>query len=324
MEREQAETKVDVVIAAWNRAATIERAVLSALAQPEVHKAIIVDDGSTDDTAERVERMAGSRPRIELLRLPNNHGPSTARNRGLDLCSAPWVAILDGDDFFLPGRLAKLLTQAGDSDVVADDILQLREEQIGIREAQPVVFGEWFEPRPLDLATFVIGNVSRPGAPRKELGFLKPLIRRTFLERHGLRYDETLRLGEDYALYAKALALGARFLLTPAHGYVAVERGESLSARHSRADLERLRDVDIALAALPGLSPQDRQALKRHYDSVDAKAQWLAVIQAYKARDLASFLAPFARSPRVSLFLLRSLFAEILRRATPTFTGGAD
>jgi hypothetical protein len=95
----------------------------------------------------------------------------------------------------------------------------------------------------------MLGQRLALGFHRKELGYLKPLIRRSFLDHHGLRYDEGLRLGEDYALYARALAAGARFLLVPTAGYVAVERADSLSARHNRRDLEALRNSDRELMA---------------------------------------------------------------------------
>src|SRR6516225_8402022 len=51
---------VDVIIAAWNRSGTIERAILSALAEPEVRHVIVVDDGSSDDTAARAGQCGAS------------------------------------------------------------------------------------------------------------------------------------------------------------------------------------------------------------------------------------------------------------------------
>jgi succinoglycan biosynthesis protein ExoU len=170
------------------------------------------------------------------------------------------------------------------------------------------------ERRRLDFAAFVAGNVSGRGR-RRELGFLKPLMRREFLDRYGLRYADELRLGEDYALYAQALALGARFVVLPACGYVAVVRANSLSGRHSRHDLERLRDFDARLAAAFDLRPADRRALRRHTLSVEARVRWLAVIEGFKSRNPRAFCAPFAGPPQIVGFLTRQLFAEGVRRA---------
>jgi succinoglycan biosynthesis protein ExoU len=106
-----------------------------------------------------------------------------------------------------------------------------------------------------------------------------------------------LRLGEDYAFYARALALGARFLIVPSQGYVAVVRMDSISARHTKQDLERLRDSDLDLCTLQGLTERERRAVKKHYRSVDARVQWLAMIEAFKSRDPRCFLTPLFRSP---------------------------
>jgi succinoglycan biosynthesis protein ExoU len=306
---------VDVLIAAWNRSDTIERAILSGLEQPEVRTVIVVDDGSTDDTAEVAARVAVGSERVAIHRLPANRGPSAARNRAIEMSSARWISILDGDDYFLPGRIARMLSAADDCDLVADDILQERRGECGRVKLTPMIFSRSAEPRMIDLRTFVHGNAGRRGRNRGEFGYLKPLIRRGFLDRWGLRYDESLRLGEDYALYARALAVGGRFLLMPASGYVSVVRQGSLSARHSKEDLERLRDVDRALLRLPTITPQDRAALRAHYRSVDGRVQWLNVIDSYKRKDVAGFVRPFVSAPETAPFLVQKLFAEARRRA---------
>ena len=246
-----------------------------------------------------------------VRRLPSNLGPAAARNRALEISTAPFVAILDGDDFFQPGRMGKLLAHAGDFDFIADIILEVS----GTGALHPMMFKGEFEPWRLDFATFVNGNSTRRGQGRNELGYFKPLMRRAFLDQYKLRYDERLRLGEDYALYAKALAFGAKFLVTPAFGYVSQPRPDSLSARHTKQDLEKLRDVDKELASITALSDRDRRALRGHYRSVDGRVQWLGVIDAFKRRDPTGFLWPFVRSPDVSFFLARKLLGEALQRS---------
>ena len=314
---------VDVIIAAWNRADTIERAVLSALAEPEVARVIVVDDASTDDTAGRAASVEGGAERVIVIRQNVNTGPAAARNKALEAAKSPWVAILDGDDYFEPGRIARLLAYSSEQDFIADDLLQIPEGGIGHDKPKPMLSERPFEPWRCDFETFVLGNVSRPGRNRKELGFFKPLIRRSFIEEHRLRYEEDLRLGEDYALYAKALALGARFLITPALGYVSVLRAGSLSGRHSKQDLERLRESDRRLEGLPNLSAAERRALSKHYRSVDARVQWLEVIEAVKQRNPKRFVTPFFRSSDVSRFLAARLTEQarirLLKRAKESF-----
>jgi len=95
---------VSVVIPAYNRAQTITACVGSVLEQGyENLEVIVVDDGSSDDTARVVEEMTD--PRVRLIRQ-GNAGANVARNTGLDNASGKYVALLDSDDIFLPGHLS--------------------------------------------------------------------------------------------------------------------------------------------------------------------------------------------------------------------------
>ena len=290
----------------------------SALAQNEVRAVIVVDDGSGDDTAARVSRCDPQNTRVIIQRLRSSVGPAAARNIAIENSTAQWLAVLDADDFFLPGRIGVLLSHADDWDLVADDLLQVSENQADYEPCAPIAATASINPRRLSFEQFVLGNVTRSGAYRKELGYLKPLIRRRFLDHHALRYDEGLRLGEDYALYARALAAGARFLLVPTAGYVAVERADSLSARHSKRDLEALRNSDRELMAMK-LTPSERDALAKHYADVDRRAQWLVVVEALQAHNYPQFLATLFRSPRLALYLMGRLLEEVPLQARKRF-----
>ena len=301
---------VDVIIAAWNRADTIERAVQSALAQEAVNVVIVIDDGSTDDTAAKASRCDPSGSRVFVKSLQSNVGPAAARNAAIELSQAPWLAILDGDDFFLPRRIQTLLSNSDEWDLIADSLVHVPEHQALDLQTTAISTRAELRKSMLTFETFVLGDLNRRGAHRKELGFLKPLIRRSFLDRHELRYDESLRLGEDYAFYARALLAGARFLLLPTAGYVSVERTGSLSVHHTRRDLERLRDNDRTLMKLTNLRQEERRALAKHYVSVDCRVQWIAVVEAIKARSIHRFVTPFFRSNTVMMYLLRKFIDE--------------
>jgi succinoglycan biosynthesis protein ExoU len=197
---------------------------------------------------------------------------------------------------------------------VADNLVQVKE---GIEQVhQSSLLEVSGKPWQIDLEEFVRGDVGRRGSLRKELGFLKPIIRRSFLDHHRLRYDELLWLGEDYAFYARALALGARFFIIPKCGYVSVERPDSLSVRHTRQHLERLRDFDEELGKSKMLTVAERRAIRRHHDSVDARVQWIAIVDAVKARSVPRFAGPFFRSSTVTLFLLENLIEQVAFRTS--------
>jgi glycosyltransferase involved in cell wall biosynthesis len=93
-----------VVIPAYNAADTIAPAIESVLAQTVQPKEIIVvDDGSTDETAAVVGEMAS---RITIVRQPNR-GPGAATSAGIALATAPYIATLDADDLWLPGKIER-------------------------------------------------------------------------------------------------------------------------------------------------------------------------------------------------------------------------
>lgn len=262
------EATICVIIAARNAADTIGRAVASALAQPEVAEVVVVDDASTDATGTAAQAVDDGTGRLSLLTLAANGGPSLARNRAIAASSAPLIAILDADDYLLPGRFAGLA--ASGFDLAADNMVFVSPERAtGIAPADLPAFPDTF--RPVGATEFVRGNISDGKVRRGELGFLKPVLSRAFLDRHGLRYDETMWLGEDYDLYVRMLLRGATFALTRRVGYVAVERGTSLSGRHRTADLAALEAACERHAATPGLPPDLAAAISAHLRQVRGK-----------------------------------------------------
>lgn len=122
---------LSVVIPTWNRARLVCEAVESALSQRNGQvEVIVVDDGSTDDTANILTRNFGSR--IHLLRQPSRRGVGAARNAGIRLANGELVAFLDSDDLWLPGKLdaeLRLLGQFPDADAVVSDSLCFVEGQ---------------------------------------------------------------------------------------------------------------------------------------------------------------------------------------------------
>lgn len=98
---------IDVLIPAFNAEKTIRSAVATIQDQTiRDIRIIVVDDGSTDRTAEIVAEMAQADPRVELHRRPNG-GIVDALNFGLGLCTAPYLARQDGDDLAVPERFER-------------------------------------------------------------------------------------------------------------------------------------------------------------------------------------------------------------------------
>lgn len=270
-----------VIIAAKNAASTVLTAISSALSQSAVAEVIVVDDGSTDQTAAVAKSGDDGTGRLRVLSLPLNRGPAAARNYAIAHSSSPLIAILDADDFFFPGRFEAML-QHDDWDLIADNIAFTR-QTTGLDGPDA------FQARARSLSTldFIEGNITQPGLRRGEIGFLKPVMRRSFLERHGLRYNEDLRLGEDYDLYLRALVKGARYTIIEHCGYAAVVRADSLSGRHRTEDLKRLYEADAAVRKTSALSAEVAAALKRHENHIRDRYALRAFLDSKKQEGIA-------------------------------------
>jgi GT2 family glycosyltransferase len=103
------QSQVDVLIPVYNAEATVEFAVASIQAQTiRDIRIIVVDDGSTDGSGDILARLADADQRVQVVRQPNG-GIVDALNRGLALCTAPFIARHDADDLAAPDRFAQQL-----------------------------------------------------------------------------------------------------------------------------------------------------------------------------------------------------------------------
>ena len=101
-ERDESAPSISVVIPCYNAAAFLRATIESILGQTQpVLEVIVVDDGSTDDSANIAESFG---PPVRVIRQPNQ-GESAARNRGIEAAGGEWVAFLDADDLWLPTKV---------------------------------------------------------------------------------------------------------------------------------------------------------------------------------------------------------------------------
>ncbi|MDO5058614.1 MAG: glycosyltransferase family A protein [Neisseria sp.] len=98
--------KIDVIIPCYNAAETLERAVISALRQPETGAVWLVDDTSGDNTAALIGRLKKADSRIRAETMLQNGGAAKARNWGALQSRADLIAFLDADDEYEDGALA--------------------------------------------------------------------------------------------------------------------------------------------------------------------------------------------------------------------------
>ena len=218
--------RVSVAIPAYNSEYYIERAIESVLDQTDSSlEIIVVDDASKDGTVDLIKCI--SDPRLTLIEHAENTGAGFGLNQALQRAQGEWFAFLDGDDWYVPDRLERLLGYAErfDVDVIADNIL-FKDQVAGpdgcakeFRSAG-TLFTRAMEktlPRMLSAEEFVLGN--KPGPRNPCMGLVKPIFRRSFLEQNGLRFYEDELFNGDTCFYLRCLAAGARMLIVPEIGY---------------------------------------------------------------------------------------------------------
>lgn len=102
---------VSIITPAFNAAAYVHSTISSVKGQSYNNwELLIVDDCSTDNTVEIVERAAALDPRVRLIRQRKNGGPASARNSALDAAKGRWIAFLDSDDLWLPEKIESQLS----------------------------------------------------------------------------------------------------------------------------------------------------------------------------------------------------------------------
>ena len=299
---------VSVIIAAHNVENYVARSVRSALDQRSVSvEVIVIDDASTDGTVDAVVRIDD--PRVRLLRRSQNGGPSAARNEGIAAVNAPWVAVLDGDDMFAPGRLARCLERAqkAEADIVVDN-LEVRREADGA--TWPMFCVRDFGGKDtLDLEAFIRGNSSFLGGV--SLGYLKPIFRTSFLREHRLVYDPDIRIGEDYLLLAEALACGACCAVENFCGYQYTVRAGSISHRLSVADVERMKEGDRKFMDKYALPVAALKAQEKRNLSLNRVWAFTVFVEAIKNRRVVIALKIALFNPMVILGLREAVWKRI-------------
>ncbi|MEW9307129.1 glycosyltransferase family 2 protein [Labrys neptuniae] len=118
---------VAVVIPCYNAGLTLAQTLESAIGQPGLAELVVIDDGSTDGSAEIARRYL---PADRVIEGPNR-GVSAARNRGIAETSSEWLLFLDADDLLTPGTLERRLAVAEEADAVACDYQEFSTDEQG-------------------------------------------------------------------------------------------------------------------------------------------------------------------------------------------------
>ena len=307
---------VSVITANYNGARHLPEAIASVLGQSlRSLELIVVDDASTDASAAIVQEAAALDGRVRLIVQPRNAGPGAARNQALAAARGRWIAVFDSDDIMEPDRLARLVrrAEADGGDMVADNLMAF--EEGAPASARPFLpQGLFRAPRWVTLAE-VIGS-SRMYARRPGLGYLKPMVRAAAWRAAGVRYDESLRIGEDYDVLLRLLAKGLRLRLEPGALYRYRRHPASISHALRREHLDAMLRADAAFEAdVPDLPPEARRAQAARRRSLERAIAYDEVIQRLKRRDLAGGISRAIGAPSIWPLLTMPVTARVKRLA---------
>lgn len=179
--------RISAVIPSYNRCHTLPRALRSVYAQSSaVDEVILVDDGSSDDSAAMVAREF---PRLRLIRQPNR-GVSAARNRGIRAARCEWIALLDSDDCWMPHKIETLRAAAARH----PDYILYHSDEIWIRRGVRV--------NPMRKHRKSGGWIFRQCLPLCAISPSAAVIQKAALLELGL-FDESLPACEDYDLWLR-------------------------------------------------------------------------------------------------------------------------
>src|SRR5690348_10231612 len=185
---------VSVILPVHNRADVLPRAIESVIAQELADfELIVVDDGSTDESATLVQSFADDR--IRLIRLDKNRGGNVARNEGIRAARSPLIAFLDSDDRYLPNKLSTIVGEferRPGLDLLVDSFIKIQPP--GSRKAQVVRSNPVIDGRELfrtALFTRQLWKATPAITVRREVALKAP-------------FDETLRRLQDFDFLIRA------------------------------------------------------------------------------------------------------------------------
>ena len=236
--------RITVIIPTYNRADLLGKALESVLSQSlSAAEIIVVDDGSTDDTAQVLERIADS-SRVPVIYLKeNNRGPAAARNSGIIKARHQFIAFLDSDDLW---HKKKLEIQSGALHESPDHLISHTREK-WYRGGQHLNQKKRHMPRH--------GYIFEHCLLLCCVGMSTVMVRKTVFERYGL-FNEALRCCEDYEMWLR-VARNQDFLLVD----------EVLTTKHGG------RDDQVSQQFKVGMDRFRIQALARMFSNTELTSQ---------------------------------------------------
>jgi glycosyltransferase involved in cell wall biosynthesis len=306
-------TTVSIIIPCFNASGTVAAAVQSAISQTYgAIEVLLVDDASTDKTADVIRILSSADARILAIYLTQNVGPSSARNAAIKQARGEWIVLLDADDLYEAHRVEALVqvAQSTGAELVADNII-VEDYPSGLKRTLAYPFKGVSEPVSFDLSSFLLAWTTRAG-DELDPGYLKPLIKRSFLIDNKLEFTTKYPVGEDFLLFAECLQKGGRLLVLPQPGYIYRRRADSITL--SGADNMRIlatMNQDLMLRWREELSANELQTLQMRQRLLDQAAEYQSFRAALGSGAPFKAARDIIHSPRIIREVIRRLWRRV-------------
>ncbi|MFE9461173.1 glycosyltransferase family 2 protein [Streptomyces californicus] len=249
---------VTVVVAVYNTMPYLTECLNSLVGQSigrERLQVVAVDDGSTDDSGEELDRFAQQYPDVfTVVHQPNSGGPAVPSNRALELATGRYVYFIGSDDHLGEEALERMVAcaDANESDVVVGKMVGTNGRYVH----QKLYTGNRDVTLDDSALPFTLANTK--------------LFRRELVEKYGLRFPEDMPVGSDQPFTIEACVRARKISVVSDYTcYYAVKRGDSSNITYRADHLARLRCVQRIMehtAALIPAGPQRDTVFKRHFD----------------------------------------------------------
>jgi glycosyltransferase involved in cell wall biosynthesis len=264
--------QISIIIPVYNAEKFLEKAVYSALQQPQCGEVILIEDRSPDKCYDIAKRLAEVNPKVKLLTHPNheNRGAGASRNMGMQEAKFPYIAFLDADDYYLPGRFIK-----------TEEIFLNQPEVDGVYEACGFEFhseaAKEYEIRDAKLSDEKLKDhlytITEEIAPddffyrwvKGNIGYFQTnglTFKKDLLEKTG-NMDTELRLHQDTEFYYRLAAMGS---LVPGKRLKPV----AIIGRHDNNRITNRTKKDVKYQIL--VWKKLLQFIKRNLTEIDARA----------------------------------------------------